>query len=65
MMRMIRFKEGKEVQMETSIKGWFLSGSHPNNYKMGVDRNVVHEGSASGYLKSETVFEKDEFATMM
>lgn len=64
MMRMITFKE-EEVQMETSIKGWFLSGSHPYNYKMGVDRNVVHEGKASGYLKSETILEKDEFATMM
>ena len=65
MMRMITFKEEEEGQVKTSIKGWFLSGSHPYNYKMGIDRNVVHEGRASGYLKSETVLEKDEFATMM
>jgi len=65
MMRLICFKKKEEMKMEASIKGWFLSGSHPHNYKMGVDRQVVHEGSASGYLKSTTVLEKDEFATMM
>lgn len=65
MMRLITFKKGVKVQMESTIKGWLLSGSHPYNYKMGVDHKVVHEGRVSGYLKSEMVLEKDEFATMM
>ncbi len=64
-MRLMTFKKGEIVQMETSIKGWLLSGSHPFNYKMGVDHKVVHDGRVSGYLKSETVLENDEFATMM
>ncbi|MEK5069444.1 helix-turn-helix transcriptional regulator [Sporosarcina sp. FSL K6-1508] len=64
-MRIITFKEGEKSQMESPIKGWFLSGSHPYHYKMDVDHKVVHEGRVSGYLKSETVLEEDEFATMM
>jgi len=65
MMGLITFKKGEEAKMESSIKGWLLSGSHPYSYKMGVDHKVVHEGRVSGYLKSEMVLEKDEFATMM
>lgn len=60
---MIRKKE--ETVMEEKIKGWFISGSHPYNYEIGIDHNIVHQGKASGYLKSKTVQEKDEFATMM
>ena len=55
----------EEVHMDTSVKGWILSGSNPNNYQMGIDHNIVHGGKASGYLQSRTVIEKDEFATMM
>ena len=55
----------EETIMEEKIKGWFISGSHPYNYEIGIDQNNVHEGKASGYLKSKTVQEKDEFATMM
>ena len=47
------------------MKGWFLSGSHPHNYRMGIDRQVVHTGNASGYLHSKFVTEQEEFATMM
>lgn len=65
MMRILIAKKEEEVQMTTAIKGWFLSGSHPHNYQMGIDYTIVHGGKASGYLQSNTVFEKDEFATMM
>lgn len=65
MMRILTSKKEEETHVKTSIKGWFLSGSHPNNYRMGIDHNVVHGGKASGYLQSTTVIEKDEFATMM
>lgn len=58
-------KQKEEMYMETNMKGWFLSGSDPFNYEMGVDHNVVHQGKASGYLKSKTVLDPTHFATMM
>lgn len=58
-------KKKEETIMEEKIKGWFISGSHPYNYEIGIDHKNVHLGKASGYLKSKTVQEKDEFATMM
>lgn len=63
MSNMLEKKE--ESHMEKQIKGWFLSGSDPFNYEMGIDREVVHEGKASGYLKSKTVLDSTNFATMM
>ncbi len=59
----IKIKE--ETNMDTRVKGWFLSGSNPFNYEMGIDHEVVHQGKASGYLKSKTVLDSTEFATMM
>jgi hypothetical protein len=47
------------------LKGWTLSGSHPFNYQMGIDRQNVHKGRASGFLKSVTAQSQGEFATMM
>ncbi|WP_044642785.1 helix-turn-helix domain-containing protein [Risungbinella massiliensis] len=55
----------EESYMDKKIKGWFLSGSHPFNYEMGIDRTVVHQGRMSGYLKSKTVQGVEEFATIM
>lgn len=26
------------------LKGWNVSGSHPFNYKMGIDRETFHKG---------------------
>ena len=58
-------KNKEESKMEEEIKGWFISGSHPYNYEIGIDQKNVHQGKASGYLKSKTVQGLDEFATMM
>ncbi|GLY09890.1 helix-turn-helix domain-containing protein [Pseudobacillus badius] len=58
-------KGGEQMENQQEVKGWFLSGSHPFNYKIGVDTNVVHQGNRSGYLKSATVQSGEEFATMM
>ncbi|MGE7624725.1 helix-turn-helix domain-containing protein [Viridibacillus sp. NPDC096237] len=58
-------KNKEESCMETKVKGWFLSGSNPFNYEMGIDHEVVHQGKASGYLKSKTVLDSTEFSTMM
>lgn len=57
-------KEGGS-NMEEKVKGWFLSGSHPFNYEMGTDKEVVHQGNVSGYLKSKTVQHGEGFATIM
>ncbi|WP_203361813.1 AraC family transcriptional regulator [Bacillus sp. REN10] len=56
---------GNQMDTQQMVKGWFLSGSHPHNYQMGRDQKVIHQGSYSGYLKSVTVQEEGEFATMM
>lgn len=58
-------KKREELSMNSKVKGWFLSGSSPFNYEMGIDHEVVHQGKASGYLKSKTVLDSTEFATMM
>lgn len=58
-------KNKEESYMETKIKGWFLSGSDPFSYEMGVDHEIVHQGKASGYLTSKTVLGSTHFATMM
>jgi len=53
---------------ETQVKGWFLSGSHPQHYAFGVDEKTFHSGMKSGVLYSvdganETAGE--QFGTMM
>ena len=58
-------KSKEETNMELKVKGWFLSGSNPFNYEMGIDHEIVHQGKASGYLKSKAVSDSTEFATMM
>lgn len=55
----------EETNMAEKVKGWFLSGSNPFHYEMGIDHAIVHQGKASGYLKSKTVLDPTEFATMM
>jgi hypothetical protein len=58
-------KEEMTMKNEHLLKGWNLSGSHPFNYQMGIDRETFHKGQASGFLKSVTAESKEEFATMM
>ncbi|WP_299092596.1 AraC family transcriptional regulator [uncultured Metabacillus sp.] len=53
------------MKNEQLLKGWKLSGSHPFNYQMGIDREIFHKGKASGFLNSVTVQSHGEFATMM
>ena len=33
--------------------GWSASGSHPQDYEVGVDHTVAHGGRASGYVRSK------------
>ncbi|QKS73145.1 helix-turn-helix transcriptional regulator [Paenalkalicoccus suaedae] len=58
-------KEETGMVADQQIKGWVLSGSHPYNYGIGVDRAVVHKGRASGYLKHTSTEEHGGFGTMM
>lgn len=45
-------------------KGWLPAGSRPKDYKMSVDRTVVHGGKASALLKS-AVSAPGGFGTLM
>ncbi|MEW5552849.1 AraC family transcriptional regulator [Peribacillus frigoritolerans] len=58
-------REEMTMKNEQLLKAWNLSGSHPFNYQMGIDRETFHKGQASGFLKSVTAESKEEFATMM
>ncbi|WDH82946.1 helix-turn-helix domain-containing protein [Paenibacillus urinalis] len=58
-------EDSMKEQIASPIKGWFISGSHPHDYEMGIDRNTVHQGSTSGYLKARTPMDDGAFATMM
>ncbi|AWP29660.1 AraC family transcriptional regulator [Paenibacillus vortex V453] len=55
----------QQQQSQSALKGWFLSGSHPQDYEIGIDRTTVHQGSTSGYLKAVTPMDMGAFATMM
>lgn len=59
------FMQNEQNQTESPVKGWFMSGSHPFHYEMGVDRRVVHQGTGSGYLKSIKADSPEQFGTMM
>ncbi len=45
-------------------KGWFIAGSHPKEYEMSVDRDVVRSGRASAHLKSNAS-KTSGFGTLM
>lgn len=63
--KLIFQKEEMKLKNDQLLTGWHLSGSHPFNYQMGIDRKVFHKGKAAGYLKSVAVEGPDEFAAMM
>lgn len=62
MRTLLRQGDGKMVG---SVKGWFLSGMDSQHYKIGVDREIVHQGRASGYLKATSLVTNESFGTMM
>ena len=57
-------EENKMAEIQ-KMEGWFLSGSHPYNYRMSVDYRTVHRGKGSGLLQSVSAGSTEEFATMM
>lgn len=56
---------GDYMDQASPVKDWFLTGSQPQNYEMGVDRSIVHQGNASGYLKALIAEDPGQFGTMM
>jgi AraC-like DNA-binding protein len=58
-------EERLDMREEGMVKGWILSGSDPSHYEMGIDREIVHMGKVSGYLRSVTADLETQFATIM
>ena len=46
------------------MKSWFMAGSDPQDYELGIDANAVRNGKHSGFLKAN-VAEPRGFGTMM
>jgi len=59
----IPFDEGQQVA-QAAIKGWFLSGDNPDGYRVGADKEVVHNKAASGFIRSKR-YETKGFGTLM
>jgi hypothetical protein len=45
-------------------RGWFLAGSHPDQYSVGVDHAIFHSGKGSAYLEAKRAG-ADGFGTLM
>ncbi|TRZ39978.1 AraC family transcriptional regulator [Niallia circulans] len=58
-------REELDVKDKQLLKGWHLSGTSPAQYEIGIDRETVHKGKASGFLKTLTTTPPHEFGTMM
>lgn len=44
--------------------GWIMAGSHPNDYYSGLDREIFHSGSRSGFM-THRISSPDGFGTLM
>ncbi len=49
---------------DEKVKGWFLAGSNPSEYEIGVEQNAERGGKVA-FLKSKTAKVKDGFGTIM
>jgi len=45
-------KEPGNLDFSEGLGNWFLTGSNPQDYKVGIDSKVKMSGEGSGYLKS-------------
>ncbi|MGM1050243.1 MAG: helix-turn-helix transcriptional regulator [Bacillota bacterium] len=56
----------EEKEMTTKLpQGWIKGGSHPEEYEMGVNSEVVHQGKTSGRIHAGEDANKEGFGTMM
>src|ERR1700712_5382377 len=46
------------------VKGWFLAGSDPNGYNMGVEKDAARNGNVA-FLKSIRPIKGNKFGTIM
>lgn len=46
-------KQPRNLDFKQGTTGWFLTGSRPQNYEEGIDRNMKRSGEASAYLKTK------------
>lgn len=52
MLSEIRAIPARQVGRRPSPRGWYLSGSNPTDYEIGVDNTVAHSGNRSGFIAS-------------
>jgi hypothetical protein len=46
------------------MERWFMAGSHPKDYDLGVDDSITYNGKQSAYIKS-IVAQPEGFGTLM
>ncbi|MFT6165897.1 MAG: hypothetical protein ACJAV5_000754 [Vicingaceae bacterium] len=51
-------------KLDEKVKGWFLSGSNPSEYEIGVEQSAERNGKVA-FLKSKTSKVKSGFGTIM
>lgn len=44
--------QARNLDFEAKLAGWFLGGTQPQEYRIGIDTTVTHSGKASGYLQA-------------
>lgn len=52
------------VAASEAPEGWFLAGSHPQHYEVGITRSVSQDGKASAYLAAKAS-PSEGFGTLM
>ncbi|MBM7363101.1 AraC-like DNA-binding protein [Priestia taiwanensis] len=63
--RTFYMEEERVMEEQTGYQqGWIESGSHPDDYTIGIDKETAHQGRASAYIKSNGS-EAYGFATYM
>lgn len=65
LMRTLQGMEDKNMCKTTKMRGWILSGSHPDLYEMVADRKIFHTGVKSGLLYAKGNTGEGQFGTMM
>ncbi|MGI8855680.1 MAG: hypothetical protein ACR2JW_08015, partial [Thermomicrobiales bacterium] len=43
----------QNLDFEAGTMGWLLAGDQPQDYRIGTDTGVLHNGKASGYLRAD------------
>ena len=51
-------------KLDEKVKGWFLAGSNPSEYEIGVEQSAERNGKVA-FLKSKTSKVKKGFGTIM